>query len=140
MRFREIAPIRFLAHVLPSWLDKKTLGVTATLVVLALFGDVIFPLLGHLLFLLLEFTEQEGEGLLELLFGFSTRQSQIFLVWVVVPVLLVALWRILQGPLAALKARWNAFWDWINSDWSLEDWFRIVFLIIFLVGTMFFLL
>jgi hypothetical protein len=140
MQLREMAPIRFLVRALPFRLDKKTLGITAALVVSVLFGDVIFPLLGHLLFLLLEFTGQESEDLLELLFGFSTRQSQILLIWVVVPILLFALWRIMQRPLAALHARWNAFWNWINSEWSHEDWFRVLFLLAFLIGTLFFLL
>jgi len=129
MQLHEMAPIRFLQQALPLRIDKKTVGIAATVAVLGLFGDALLPLLGHGLFLVVEFIEQESEDLLEWAFGLSTRQAQITIVWVGLPITFLLCWYLLRKPLAALRARWLAFLNWANGDWSREDWFRILALI-----------
>lgn len=129
MNLHEMAPIRFLQQALPLRLDKKTVGIASTVAVFVLFGDALFPLLGHGLFLVVEFIEQESENLLEWAFGLSTREAQITIVWVGLPITFLLCWHLLRKPLAALKARWAAFLDWANGEWSPVDWFRILALI-----------
>jgi len=137
MQLHEMAPIRFLRHALPLRIDKKTMGIAATVAVLILFGDSLFPLIGHLLFLVVEFIEQESENLLEFAFGLSTRQAQIVIVWVGLPIIFCVGWFLLRKPLAALKARWVGFSNWVKGDWSAEDWFRILALIAVLSATLY---
>ncbi len=126
MHLHEKTPIRFVLQALPPRVGKTTAGVALTLAVLILFGDILFPLLGHGLYLLVEFIEQESENLLEWAFGLSTREAQILIVWVGLPTTFVLGWRLLRKPLATLKARWAAFLNWVNGAWSHEDWFRIL--------------
>lgn len=124
MQIREMAPIRLLSQAI-GW---KTLGFASVVLALLFFGDALLPLLGHGLYLLVEFVEQGSEDLLEFVFGVSTREAQILIVWVGLPVIGYFLWhRWLRKALAAVQARWFALADWINSDWSLEDWLRIGF-------------
>jgi len=139
MHLRENTPIRFILHALPSRIDKKTAGIAATLAVLILFGDAVFPLLGHGLYLLVELLEQESENLLEFAFGLSTREAQILIVWVGLPAVCVWGWRLSRKPRAVLKARWAAFLNWVNGDWSVEDWFRILALIAVLSAALYFI-
>ena len=139
MQWHEMAPIRFVLRAIPLKLDKQTVGIAAAFAALILFGDALLPLLGHGLFLLVELTEQETENLLEFAFGLSTREAQILIVWVGLPVACVLCWRLLRKPLAALKARWAAFLLWVNGDWSHEDWFRILALLGVLGATLYFI-
>ena len=126
MHLQDMAPIRFLLNAVPLRLDKRLLGIAALSTVFILFGDLLFPLLAHGLYLMIEFIEQETENLLEWAFGVSTREAQILIVWVGLPVISFWCWRLLRKPLAAVKARWAAFKAWVNGDWSLQDWFRIL--------------
>lgn len=124
MRIHEIPAIRLLLQALPR-VDAKLASMAVAFTVLILFSDSLLPLLGHGLYLLLEVLEQGAEDLLEFVFGLSTRQAQVTLVWVGLPILGFFLWQRLRKPFAAAKARWQAFSDWLHGDWSQQDWLRI---------------
>lgn len=133
MHLHEMAPIRFLLQALPQKSDRKTIGIAAAALILGLililFGDILLPLFGHGLYLLIELIEQESEDFLEFAFGLSTRQAQILIVWVGLPIIGYFLWRRLRKVFAAIKARWLAFIGWVNGDWSQEEWLRILLVV-----------
>jgi len=134
MRLNELEPIRFLQLAFPIKPGRKTLVFATLAAVFLVFGDSLLPLFGHGLYLLMEVAEQASEDLLEYAFGLSTRQAQILLVWVGLPILFFILGLSLRKPLAALKARWIAFWAWVNGDWSAVDWFRVLTVLALLIG------
>jgi hypothetical protein len=59
--------------------NNKTLSVVVTLILLLLFGDILLPLLGHVLHVLIEIIDSALEHFLESAFHLSKRQSQIIL-------------------------------------------------------------
>jgi len=139
MQLNEMSPIRFLIQALPSRVDKKSAIITGTVATFILFGDVLFPLVGQGLYWAIEFIEQECEDLLESVFGLSTRESQLLIFWIGLPSLCLITWRLIQKPLATLKSWWVGFLNWVNGDWSNEDWFRILSLIAVLSTILYFI-
>jgi hypothetical protein len=125
MQQNELSSVRYLLNVLPTIIDKRSLGTAGIVVFLILFGDAVLPIFEHIAFLLLEFTEEGAESLLELAFGLPTREAQIVLVWVGLPIICFLLLRLLRKPINNLKSRWMAFQAWVNSDWSFEEWLRL---------------
>ncbi len=55
--------------------NNKTLGVVVTLILLFLYSDILLPLLGHMLHVLIEVIDSALEHFLESAFHLSKRQS-----------------------------------------------------------------
>lgn len=137
MPIRDSAPVRILLKVLPKF-SKTTWAIWGLIAVFILFGDLIWPLIGHGLFLVMEFSEEGIETVLELAFGMTTREAQIVIVWVMLPVLFYFSGRIFRRPINALKRRWRAFRHWISEPWNSDDWAKVIFFIVLLTGFLFF--
>ncbi len=119
--------------------DGRKTAIAGLILVLVLFADSLLPLLGHAVYLLVEFTEQTFEDLLEWAFGLSSRQAQVVLVWAGLPVLGFFSWRWLRKIYAAIKGYWLAFAGWVNKDWSREEWLRMALVVGFLGGMLYLL-
>lgn len=110
-----------ITGVLQRWLGYKTLAFLLASVILINFGDLLLPLLGQGLHLLIEVVEAALEHLLEHAFGLKPRQAQFVLAYsalILSAVLIIKLaYKAYQAYLRAYEAAQKA--------WQQTPWFSV---------------
>lgn len=113
----------------------KTLVYAAALIFLILSGDTLWPLLGHMLHVLIDVAHLAFEYFMELAFGLSKRQSQVIFFYSELFVGITLSWHLLRKAyVAALRTYADIKANWLSKAGAAK--FAIVIRVMLLLGSL----
>jgi hypothetical protein len=119
----------------------KVIAICAVLVIFAMFWDVLLPLLGEGLHVLVEFVEVMLERLLEFLFNWTPRQAQTLLAWSAVFLVGYGIMRLIQFIHNFCQHAYVVVCDYLDAAklaWSKVTRLQLIVAAAALIGALYF--